>query len=87
MGATRARVETVPALSQEDRSALRRQKLAEAALPNHHKGFAKGQYAAFGGRPELLVPQLLERELELLDQQCPCLSFRLRGQAGRSLGA
>jgi hypothetical protein len=28
-----------------------------------------------------------DRELELLDHQCPRLGFRFRGQPGRSLGA
>jgi len=44
------------------------------------------QCAALGRLSELLMPQLPDRELELLDQQCPCLGFRLHGQAGRSLG-
>jgi hypothetical protein len=36
---------------------------------------------------ELLVPQLLDREFELLDQQCPSLGLRFRSQPGRALGA
>ena len=45
------------------------------------------QRATLRGLSELLVPQLLDRELELLDQQCPRLGFGFRRQAGRSLGA
>ncbi|OAF19248.1 hypothetical protein AXW67_38005 [Bradyrhizobium neotropicale] len=37
------------------------------------------QRSALRGLPELLVPQLLDRELELLDQQCPRLGLRFRG--------
>jgi ATP dependent DNA ligase domain len=33
------------------------------------------------------VPQLLDREFELLDQQYPRLRLRFRGQPGRALGA
>jgi hypothetical protein len=36
---------------------------------------------------KLLVPQLLDREFELLDQQGPRVGFRFRGQPGRLLGA
>ena len=43
--------------------------------------------SALGGLSELLVPQLPDRELELLDQQCPRLCFCFRGQAGRTLSA
>ncbi|WP_247449761.1 hypothetical protein [Bradyrhizobium sp. 180] len=32
------------------------------------------------------MPELLDRELELLDQQCPRLGLGFRGQTGRSLG-
>jgi len=45
------------------------------------------QRAALRGLPELLVPQLLDREFELFDQQCPRLGLSLHGQAGRTLGA
>jgi hypothetical protein len=45
------------------------------------------QCAALRGLSELLVPQLLDREFELLDQQGPRLGLRFRGQPGRSLGA
>lgn len=45
------------------------------------------QCAALRGLSELLVPQLPDREFELLDQQCLRLGIRLGGQAGRSLGA
>jgi hypothetical protein len=45
------------------------------------------QCAALGALSELLVPQLLDRELELLDQQAPRLGLGFRGQSGRSLGA
>jgi hypothetical protein len=45
------------------------------------------QCATLRGLSELLVPQLSDREFELLDQQCLRLGIRLCGQAGRSLGA
>ena len=45
------------------------------------------QCAALGGLSELLVPQLLDREFELLDQQVLRLGLGFRGQPGRSLGA
>ena len=45
------------------------------------------QRATLRGLSELFVPQLLDRELELLDQQRPRLGFGFRGQAGRSLRA
>ena len=45
------------------------------------------QCSALRGLSELLVPQLPDRELELLDQQCPRLRLRFRGQPGCSLGA
>jgi hypothetical protein len=45
------------------------------------------QRATLRGLPELFVPQLLDRELELLDQQRPRLGFGFRGQAGGALGA
>jgi hypothetical protein len=44
------------------------------------------QCAALGGLSELLMPQLLDREFELLDQQGPRPGLRFCGQAGRSLG-
>lgn len=40
------------------------------------------QCSAIGGLSELLVPQLLDREFELLDRRCPRLRLRLGGQAG-----
>ena len=45
------------------------------------------QPASLRGLPESFVPQLLDRELELLDQQCPRLGFGFRGQTGRSFRA
>jgi hypothetical protein len=45
------------------------------------------QCASLGGLSELLVPELLDRELELLDQQCPRPGLGSSGQPGRSLGA
>jgi hypothetical protein len=45
------------------------------------------QRATLRGLPELFVPQLLDRELELLDQQGARLGFGFRGQAGGALGA
>jgi hypothetical protein len=45
------------------------------------------QCAALRGLSELLVPQLPDREFELLDQQHLRPGIRLRGQASRSLGA
>jgi hypothetical protein len=44
------------------------------------------QCAALRGLSELLVPQLLDRELELLDQQYPRLGLRFCGQPGLPLG-
>ncbi len=43
------------------------------------------QRAALRGLSKLFVPQLLDRELELLDQQCPRLGFGFRSQAGGAL--
>ena len=44
------------------------------------------QRSALRGLSELLVPQLLDRQLELLDQQYPRLRLGFRHQPGRSLG-
>jgi hypothetical protein len=43
--------------------------------------------ATLRGSSELLVLELLDRELELLDQQPPRLRFALRCQPGRTLRA
>ena len=43
------------------------------------------QRAALRGLPELLVPQLLDRELEFLNQQRPGLGLSFRSQPRRSL--
>lgn len=45
------------------------------------------QCAALGGLSELLVPQLLDREFELLDEQGPRVGLGFCGQPGRALGA
>ena len=55
-------------------------------LPMGWRPSAGKQRSALRGFSELLVPQLLDRELELLDQQYPRLGLRVRGRRGRSLG-